>query len=68
MADATNSEAWYFSAILNAQNNNAKATEADLIKAAGYGFNDVNRMMQQPEFQKLSTQINFAEIESKMKK
>ncbi len=67
MADVTNSEAWYFSAILHARNNNAKATEDDLLKAAGYGFNDVNRMMQQPEFQKLSAQINFAAIESKMK-
>jgi hypothetical protein len=68
MDDATNNEAWYFSAILNARNNNAKATEDDLLKAVSYGFNDVNRMMQQPEFQKLSAQINFAEIESKMKK
>jgi hypothetical protein len=67
-ADATNSEAWYFSAILNARNNNTKAAEDDLIKAAGYGFNDVNRMMHQPEFQKLSAQINFAAVESKMKK
>ena len=66
MDDATNSEAWYFSAILNARNNNAKATEDDLLKAVENGFNDINRMMQQPEFQKLSTQINFAAIESKM--
>jgi hypothetical protein len=68
MVDATNSEAWYFSAILNARNNNTKAAEDDLIKATGYGFNDVNRMMQQPEFQKLSTQINFSAVESNMKK
>jgi hypothetical protein len=66
MDDATNSEAWYFSAVLNARNNNAKAAESDLLKAAVNGFNDINRMMQQPEFQKLSPQINFAAIESKM--
>ena len=40
MADATNSEAWYFSAILNARNNNAKATQDDLLKAVAYGFTD----------------------------
>ncbi len=68
MADASNSEAWYFSAILNARNKNSKATEDDLLKAVENGFNDINRMMQQPEFQKLLTQINFAEIEGKMKK
>ncbi len=66
MDDPTNSEAWYFSAILNARNNNAKATEDDLLKAVDNGFNDENRMMQQPEFEKLSTQINFAAIKSKM--
>jgi predicted esterase len=66
LADATNSEAWYLSAILNARNNSAKATEEDLIKAASFGFKDKNRMAQQPEFQKLAGQINFAQIESKM--
>ncbi len=68
MADATNSEAWYFSAILNARNNNAKAAESDLIKAVGFGFTDKDRMLQQPEFIKLASEINFAEIKSKMKK
>ena len=68
MDDPTNSEAFYFSAVLDARNNNAKATEDDLLKAVDNGFNDANRMIQQPEFQKLSTQINFAAIESKMKK
>lgn len=67
MADATNSEAWYFSAILNARNNNAKVTEDDLIKAVGFGFSDKDRMMQQPEFIKLPSQINFSAIENKMK-
>ncbi|HYJ65137.1 MAG TPA: hypothetical protein VEV62_15445, partial [Parafilimonas sp.] len=68
MDDPTNSEAFYFSAVLDARNNNAKATENDLLKAVDNGFNDVNRMMQQPEFQKLSGQINLAAIENKMKK
>ena len=36
IADASNSEAWYFSAILNARNNNAKATEDDLLKAVTF--------------------------------
>jgi len=67
MADATNSEAWYFSAILNARNNNGKATEADLLKALENGFTDKNRLIQQPEFKNLGTQINLSEIESKMK-
>jgi hypothetical protein len=68
MADATNSEAWYFSALLNARSNNAKAVEADLLKAANYGFTDSARMLQQPEFHPLSSQINFQLIESRMKK
>jgi hypothetical protein len=68
MADATNSEAWYFSALLNARSNNAKATESDLLKAANYGFTDTARMLQQREFQALSSQVNFQLIESQMKK
>lgn len=68
LADSTNSEAWYFSAILNARNNKAKEAENDLLKAVGYGFNDVNRIMLQPEFQKLSAQINLGQIERRMKK
>lgn len=67
MADAANSEAWYFSAILNARSNDAKATEEDLLKAVATGFADKNRLMQQAEFQKLGTQINLGEIESKIK-
>ena len=68
MADPVNSEAWYFSAILDARNNDSKATEADLLKAVEYGFKDESRMMQQPEFQNMATSINFSAIESKMKK
>ncbi len=68
MVDATNSEAWYFSALLNARSSNAKAVEADLLKAADYGFTDTARMLQQPEFQTLSSLINFQLVESRMKK
>jgi pimeloyl-ACP methyl ester carboxylesterase len=67
IVDPANSEAWYFSAILNARNNNVKATEDDLLKAVANGFNDKIRLIQQSEFQQLGTQINLEEIESKMK-
>lgn len=67
LADPSNSEAWYFSAILDARNNNAKATEDDLLKAIDEGFKDEPRLMQQPEFQQLGTQLNLSEIESKIK-
>lgn len=66
MADPTNSEAWYFSAVLNAQNNNAIATTSDLLKAVAYGFNNKQRLAQQPEFKQLRTQINLNEIISKI--
>jgi hypothetical protein len=67
MADPTNSEAWYFSAVLDARNNNAKATNDDLLKAVANGFNDTQRMLMEPEFQSLQSQINFTAIETKMK-
>lgn len=66
MADPGNSEAWYFSAILNARNNNAKAVQDDLLKAVANGFNDKQRMQQQAEFQSLQPSINLGEIEMKM--
>jgi predicted esterase len=59
MADPTNSEAWYFAAVLDARNNNANAAHDDLVKAVSNGFNDKARMMQQPEFIKLQPQINL---------
>jgi predicted esterase len=62
--DATNAEAWYFSAILNARNNNAEAVKEDLQKAVSIGFNDKTRLEQQPEFKNIS--LNLQEIESKM--
>jgi len=50
LADPTNSEAWYFSAILNAREGHADAIESDLHKAVQYGFRDRGRLMKQPEF------------------
>jgi hypothetical protein len=67
MDDPTNSEAWYFSAILDARNSDPKSTENDLLKAVENGFNDKTRMEQQPEFQRMANQIDFVKIESKMK-
>jgi len=67
MADPTNSEAWYFSAILHARENQTQAAENDLLKAVGYGFRDKDRLTHQPEFQNLPTPINFSRIESGMR-
>jgi hypothetical protein len=53
LADPTNSEAWYFSAILNAREGKAHEAEADLLKADSYGFRDKERLLQQTEFQAL---------------
>lgn len=65
MADPANSEAWYFSAILNARKNNIKATKDDLLKAIKNGFTDKDRMLRQPEFQ--TFHLNFSEIENSIK-
>ena len=53
LADPSNSEAWYFSAILHAREGQAQAAQSDLLKATGYGFRDRNRLKQQPEFKNL---------------
>ena len=66
MADATNSEAWYFSAILQARKNEMAAAEGDLQKAVLYGFTDKVRLHQQAEFR--DGQLNYAKIEHGMKK
>jgi hypothetical protein len=66
LADPSNSEAWYFSAVLDARSGDGRAAGADLLKAAGYGFNDEFRLRQQPEFQRLSGQIGLSTIVSKM--
>lgn len=65
--DPTNSEAWYFSAILDARNNNARAVEDDLLQAVANGFIDESRMMQQPEFQNVASQVNFSKIETEIR-
>jgi pimeloyl-ACP methyl ester carboxylesterase len=65
-ADPTNSEAWYFSAILNARDHQAQSAVNDLVKAAGCGFRDKGRLMEQPEFKSLFTPQNFSQIENKM--
>jgi hypothetical protein len=65
LADPTNSEAWYFSAILHARNNDAAATEKDLLKAVENSFSDKGRLQQQPEFQILSSRLT--KIEQGMK-
>jgi hypothetical protein len=67
MADPANSEAWYLSAILDARNNNANAVNEDLMKAVENNFTDTIRMLQQPEFINIQSQINFSAIENKMK-
>jgi hypothetical protein len=66
LADPTNSEAWYLSAVLDAREGHAQAVEKDLLKAIACGFNDKKRLHQQPEFKNLPTPINFTAIESKM--
>jgi hypothetical protein len=65
--DPGNSEAWYFSAILNERNNNSTAAKADLLKAVSLGFNDKKRLETQAEFQKSLSSYDLSEIESKMK-
>jgi predicted esterase len=65
MVDPSNSEAWYFSAILDARNNDVAAAENDLQKAVSNGFTDKDRMRQQTEFKNIH--VNFPGIENKMK-
>jgi pimeloyl-ACP methyl ester carboxylesterase len=66
LADPANSEAWYFSAILDAREGNARAANADLSTAVAQGFNDKTRLQQQPEFQRLAAQIDLAGVEKRM--
>lgn len=67
MADSTNSEAWYFSAILNAREGQPHVAENDLQRAVGYGFRDKDRLLAQPEFKAASGKIDLPGIERKMK-
>lgn len=64
MDDPTNSEAWYFSAILDAREGNKRMTESDLATAVRYGFNDRRRLRLQPEFSQMK--IDLSGLESKM--
>jgi dienelactone hydrolase len=66
IADPDNSEAWYFSAILNARSGQVQIAEKDLLKATEHGFKDRTRMRHQPEFQNGSNKINFSRIENSM--
>jgi len=68
LADATNSEAWYFSAVLDVREGHPATAEADLLKAVDNGFRDKGRMRQQPEFQKAFTPMVLSRIEGRMQK
>jgi len=63
LADATNSEAWYFSAILDAREGKIDSTEKDLLKAVENGFRDKTRLKQQSEFKGTAALMS---IENKM--
>jgi len=66
MADPSNSEAWYFSAVLDAREGNGRAATGDLLTAVNSGFNDKDRLRQQPEFRRLAGQIDLARVERQM--
>jgi pimeloyl-ACP methyl ester carboxylesterase len=66
LADPTNSEAWYFSAVLYAREGKGHEAEADLLKAGTYGFRDKARFMQQAEFQRLNPKMDEEKIEKGM--
>lgn len=64
LADPTNTEAWYFSAQVNARNHQTQVVNQDLMKAVALGFNDLNRVSQQPEFQ---GQVNLPGVQQAMR-
>jgi poly(3-hydroxybutyrate) depolymerase len=64
LVDPTNTEAWYFSAQVNARNHQTQVMNQDLMKAVALGFNDVNRIIQQPEFQ---GQVNLPGVQQAMR-
>jgi pimeloyl-ACP methyl ester carboxylesterase len=66
LADPTNSEAWYFSALLNAREGKGQEAEADLLKADSHGFRDKSRLLQQSEFQRLNPKLDEEKIEKGM--
>ena len=59
LVDPTNSEAWYFSAVLDMREGHPPSAEADLKKAVDNGFRDQQRLDQQPEFKALHLHFNF---------
>lgn len=67
LADPTNSEAWYFSAVLDAREGRAQQTESDLMKAVSCGFTDRVRLTQQPEFQLLNPPLDIQKLEKAMR-
>ena len=58
-ADATNTEAWYFSAILDVREGHTPEAEKDLGRAIQYGFRDRKRLTQQIEFKGIAYRIKF---------
>lgn len=67
LADSTNSEAWYFSALINTRKNNLKVAKSDLLKAVNLGFADKERLLNQVEFQVVANDINLQEIAARIK-
>lgn len=59
--DPQNSEAWYFSALVNARRNQKTRTEADLSRAIEFGLRDISRVRGEPLFQHLG--IDFSQME-----
>jgi len=57
LADPTNSEAYYFSAILYARAGNTAEAQQELKKAVKNGFKDKQRFEQQPEFRNMNADI-----------
>ncbi len=68
LSDPLNTEAWYFSALLHARNNNAADVKNDLTKAISLGFTDKDRILKQQEFQNIASQINLPDIISSINK
>lgn len=67
LADSTNSEAWYFSALINTRKNNLPGAKSDLLKAIDLGFADKERLLSQVEFQVIANDINLQEIAASIK-
>ncbi len=66
LADPTNPEAWYFSAILNARGGQKQIAEHDLSVAIEYGFTDKARMEHESEFQKVFSRADLNRLEAKI--